>query len=116
LRSFASAWKSRNPSAPEIAVTLICFPSIRFWTSISPALRSINDAGDVIEIAPENDPRSRPEATAFANRYAALLAEHAIQNNDQSLRHRDVGLSIWVAFAFVAGATVASLFIYFLAH
>ena len=72
--------------------------------------------GDVIEITPDNDPRSRPEAAAFANQYAALLAEHAIQNNDQNLRHRDVGLTIWVVFAIVAGATVASAFLYFLAR
>jgi len=36
--------------------------------------------GDVIEITPENDPRSRPEAAAFANQYAALLAEQANSN------------------------------------
>lgn len=72
--------------------------------------------GDVIEITPENDPRARPEATAFANQYAALLAEHAIQNNDQNLRRPDIGLTIWVVFAVVAGATVASAFLYFLAH
>jgi hypothetical protein len=72
--------------------------------------------GDVIEITPENDPRSRPEATAFANQYAALLAEQAIQNSDQSLRRHDVGLTIWVVFAVIAGAAVASAFIYFLAR
>lgn len=72
--------------------------------------------GDVIEITPENDPRSRPEATAFANQYAALLAEQAIHNNDQSLRRHDIGLTIWVVFAVVAGAAVASAFIYFLAR
>ena len=72
--------------------------------------------GDVIEITPENDPRSRPEATVFANQYAALLAEQAIHDNDQSLRPHDVGLTIWVVFAVVAGAAVASAFIYFLAH
>jgi hypothetical protein len=49
-------------------------------------------AGEIIEITPENDPRSRPEATAFANQHAALLAEHAIQNNDQTLQHRTVGV------------------------
>jgi hypothetical protein len=72
--------------------------------------------GDVIEITPENDPRSRPEATAFANQYAALLAEQAIQYNDQSLRRHDIGLTIWVVFAVAAGATVASAFVYFLAR
>ncbi len=72
--------------------------------------------GDVIEITPENDPRSRPEATAFANQYAALLAEQAIHNNDQSLRRHDVGLTIWMVFAVAAGATVASAFVYFLAR
>jgi hypothetical protein len=72
--------------------------------------------GDVIEITPENDPRSRPEATTFANQYAALLAEQAIQNNDQSLRHHNVGLSVWMAFAVAAGAVIASAFVYFLAY
>lgn len=71
--------------------------------------------GDVIEITPENDPRASPEAAALANQYAALLAE-AIQNSDQSLRRHDIGLTIWVVFAVVAGATVASAFLYFLAH
>jgi hypothetical protein len=72
--------------------------------------------GDIIEITPENDPRSRPEATVFANQYAALLAEQSIHNNDQSLRRHDVGLTIWVVFAVVAGAAVASAFVLFLAH
>ena len=72
--------------------------------------------GDVIEITPENDPRSSPEATAFANQYAALLAEQAIQNNYQSLRRHDVGLTIWVAFAVAAGAVIASAFVYFVAY
>ena len=72
-------------------------------------------AGEVIEITPDNDPKSRPEATAFASQYAALLAEHAIQNNDQSLQ-RPAGLSKWVAFAALAGAAVASAFVYFLAR
>jgi hypothetical protein len=72
--------------------------------------------GEVIEITPESDPRARPEATAFANQYAALLAEQAIQNSDQSLRRHDAGLTIWVAFAVLAGATVASAFLYFHAH
>jgi hypothetical protein len=72
-------------------------------------------AGEIIEITPENDPRSRPEATAFANQHAALLAEHAIQNNDQSLQHRTIGLSGWMAFAVAAGAAVAGAFVYFLA-
>jgi hypothetical protein len=71
-------------------------------------------AGEIIEIAPENDPRSRPEATAFANQHAALLAEHAIQNNDQSLQ-RSAGLSRWIVFAVTAGAAVAGAFVYFLA-
>ena len=72
--------------------------------------------GDVIEITPENDPRPRPEAASFANQYAALLAEQAIQNNDQSLRRHDFGLTGWVVFAIVAGAAVAAAFLYFLAH
>jgi hypothetical protein len=72
-------------------------------------------AGEIIEITPENEPRSRPEATAFANQRAALLAEHAIQNNDQSLR-RPAGLSRWMAFAVATGAAVASAFVYFLAR
>ena len=72
-------------------------------------------AGEIIEIAPDNDPKSRPEATAFASQYAALLAEHAIQNNDPSLL-RPAGLSKWVAFAALAGAAVASAFVYFLAR
>ena len=71
---------------------------------------------EIIEIMPDNDPRSRPEAAAFANQYAALLAEHAIQNNDQSLRRHAVGLSVWMAFAVAAGAVIASAFIYFLAY
>jgi hypothetical protein len=70
--------------------------------------------GDVIEITPENDPGSKPEATAFANQYAALLAEHAIQNNDQSLRRHTPPMSAWMAFAVAAGAAVASAFVYFL--
>ena len=72
--------------------------------------------GDVIEITPENDPRSRPEAAAFANQYAALLAEQAIQTSDHSLRRHNVGLTIWVVFAVVAGAAVAAAFVYFLAR
>ena len=72
--------------------------------------------GDIIEITPENDPRSKPEATAFANQYAALLAEHAIQNNDQSLRRHASGLSVWMAFAVAAGVVIASAFVYFLAY
>ncbi|MFY9730678.1 MAG: hypothetical protein WB723_04245 [Candidatus Acidiferrales bacterium] len=72
--------------------------------------------GEIIEIMPDNDPRSRPEAAAFANQYAALLAEHAIQNNDQSLRRHAVGLSVWMAFAVAAGAVIASAFVYFLAY
>jgi hypothetical protein len=71
--------------------------------------------GEIIEIMPDNDPRSRPEDTAFASQYAALLAEHAIQNNDQSLR-RHVGLSVWMAFAVAAGAVIASAFVYFVAY
>jgi hypothetical protein len=72
--------------------------------------------GDIIEIMPDSDPGSRPEAAAFANQYAALLAEHAIQNNDQSLRRHTVGLSVWMAFAVAAGAAIASAFVYFLAY
>ena len=72
--------------------------------------------GEIIEIMPDNDSRSRPEAAAFANQYAALLAEHAIQNNDQSLRRHTVGLSVWMAFAVGAGAIIASAFVYFLAY
>ena len=72
--------------------------------------------GDIIEITPDNDPRSRPEATAFANQHAALLAEHAIQNNDQSLRRHAVGLSVWIALAVAAGAVIASVFVYFIAN
>jgi hypothetical protein len=72
--------------------------------------------GDIIEITPDNDPRSRPEATAFANQHAALLAEHAIQNNDQSLRRHAVGLSVWMAFAVAAGAVIATAFVYFVAY
>ena len=71
--------------------------------------------GDVIEITPENDPRAKPEAASFANQYAALLAEHAIQNHDQSLQRRTAGLSGWIAFAVAAGAAVAGAFVYFLA-
>jgi hypothetical protein len=73
-------------------------------------------AGDIIEITPENDSKLRPEAAAFANQYAALLAEHAIQNNDQSFQRHAAGLSIWMAFAVAAGAAVASVFVYFLAR
>ena len=72
--------------------------------------------GDVIEITPENDPRSTPEAAAFANQYAALLAEQSIQTSDHSLRRHNVGLTIWVVFAVVAGAAVAAAFVYFLAR
>lgn len=72
--------------------------------------------GEIIEITPENDPRARPEATAFANQYAALLTEQALQNNDQSLRRHAVGLSVWMAFAVAAGAVIASAFVYFLAY
>jgi hypothetical protein len=72
--------------------------------------------GEIIEIMPDNDPRSRPEDNAFASQYAALLAEHAIQNNDQSLRRHAVGLSVWMAFAVAAGAVIASAFVYFLAY
>ena len=72
--------------------------------------------GEIIEITPDNDPRSRPEATAFANQYAALLAEHAIQNNDLSLKRHPIGLSVWMAFAVAAGAAIASAFVYFLAY
>jgi hypothetical protein len=70
--------------------------------------------GDVIEITPEPDPRSRPQSTAFANQYTAILAEHAIQNNDPSLQRRAAGLSTWLAFAVAAGAVIASAFVYFL--
>ena len=73
-------------------------------------------SGEIIEITPENDPRSRSEATAFANQYAALLAEHAIQNNDQSLKRHPIGLSVWMAFAVAAGAAIASAFVYFVAY
>jgi|HubBroStandDraft_6_1064221.scaffolds.fasta_scaffold1762696_1 hypothetical protein len=69
---------------------------------------------DVIEITPENDSKSKPQATAFANQHAAILAEHAIQNSDQSLRRHATGLSVWTAFAVAAGAAVASAFVYFL--
>jgi hypothetical protein len=72
--------------------------------------------GDIIEITPDNDPRPRPEAAAFADQHAALLAEHALQNNDQSLRRHAVGLSVWMAFAVVAGAVIACAFVYFIAY
>jgi hypothetical protein len=72
--------------------------------------------GDIIEITPDSDPKSRPEATAFADQYASLLAEHAIQNNDQSLRRHAVGLSVWMAFAVAAGAVIACAFVYFIAY
>ena len=71
--------------------------------------------GDIIEITPENDPRAKPEATSFANQYAVLLAEHAIQNSDQSLHRRTTGLSGWMVLAVAAGAVVAGAFVYFLA-
>jgi hypothetical protein len=70
--------------------------------------------GDVIEITPEPDPRSRSEATVFANQYAAILAEHAVQNNDQSLQRRSLGLSRWLAFAVASGAIIAFAFVYLL--
>jgi hypothetical protein len=72
--------------------------------------------GDIIEITPDDDPRLRPEAAAFAGQHAALLAEHAIQNNDQSLRRHPVGLSVWMAFAVAAGAVIACAFVYFIAY
>ena len=72
--------------------------------------------GDIIEITPDNDPRPRPEAAVFADQHAALLAEHALQNNDQSLRRHAVGLSVWMAFAVAAGAVIACAFIYFIAY
>jgi len=71
-------------------------------------------SGEVIEISPEPDPRSRSEATAFANQYAAILAEHAIQSNDQSLQRRSLGLSSWLAFAVASGAIIAFAFVYLL--
>jgi hypothetical protein len=70
--------------------------------------------GDVIEITPENDPRSRPQCTPFANQHAAILAEHSIQSNDQSLQRRSLGLSSWLAFAVASGAIIAFAFVYLL--
>jgi hypothetical protein len=69
--------------------------------------------GDVIEIAPDSGPRSRSEEAAFANHYAAILAEHAIQSNDQDLQRRTPGLSSWLVLAFPSGAVIAVVFVYF---
>jgi len=74
---------------------------------------------DIIEIAPETDFRSKlpPTSKVFSEQYAALLAEHAIQNNDQQLqrRHR-YGLPSWLALAVATGAVVAFAFVYYLSR
>ena len=44
--------------------------------------------GDIIEITPENDPKPRSQASAFAKQYEAMLAEHAIHEADQNLQRR----------------------------
>lgn len=72
--------------------------------------------GDVIEIAPEPDSRLRPKVAPFANQYAAILAEHALQNNELAQQRRSPRFSTWLALAFASGAVIALAFVYFLAQ
>jgi len=71
---------------------------------------------DVIEIVPEPDPHKRRTVPVFEHQYAAMSAEQALQNNDQSLQRRSPGLPRWLALAVASGAIIALTFIYFLAQ
>jgi hypothetical protein len=72
--------------------------------------------GDIIKITPEPDPRSKSQPAAFADQYAAIRAEIALQNSDQALRGHSPSLSGWFALAVASGAAVALGFVYFLAR
>ena len=70
--------------------------------------------GDVIEIAPEPDPPAKSHSSVFAEQYAAIRAEHAIQNSEQALRGGSSNLTNWLALAVASGAAVALGFVYLL--
>ena len=72
--------------------------------------------GEIIEIAPELDPRSRQsaEAYAFAEQYSRALAEQSIQG--LQLRHSRHGLPTWLAIAVASGSVVAFAFVYTLSR
>lgn len=72
--------------------------------------------GDIIKIAPEPDPPVKSHSSVFAEQYAAIRAEHAIQNNEQALRVGSSNLKHWLALAVASGAAVALGFVYLLAR
>jgi hypothetical protein len=73
---------------------------------------------DFREIAAEPEPRSKSQAAAhaFAHQYAAIIAEHNIQNYALHQRRRVRPLPSWMALAIAAGGVIALAFIYFLDH
>jgi hypothetical protein len=71
---------------------------------------------DIPEIAaqPESQSKSQAAAHAFANQYAAIIAEHNIQNYALQQRRRGRALPNWMALAITAGGAIALAFVYFL--
>ena len=72
--------------------------------------------GDIIEITPEPDPRTKPQPAAFAGPHTEIHAEITSQSSEQALRGRSPNLPRWLALAVASGAVVALGFVYFLAR
>jgi hypothetical protein len=69
-----------------------------------------------IAVGPQPQTKSQAAAHALANQYAAIIAEHNIQNHALQQRRRGRTLPNWMAFAVAAGGAIALAFIYFLDH
>lgn len=72
--------------------------------------------GEIIEITPEPDLRSKSSAaaSAFAEQYSRAIAGQPIQG--LQLRHSRHGLPAWLAIAVASGAVIAFAFVYTLAR
>jgi hypothetical protein len=69
----------------------------------------------IIEITQEPETQTTPAMSprAFADQYAAIVAEHRIQEYALKARPRRRDLSSWFALAIASGAIIALALVYF---
>jgi hypothetical protein len=70
----------------------------------------------ILEIAPEAETQRSTAMSprVFADQYAAILAEHSIQDYARQVERRRRDLSKWFALAIASGVLIAAAFVYFL--
>jgi hypothetical protein len=70
----------------------------------------------ILEASPEPETQPSPAMSqhVFADQYAAILAEHSVQEYALEARPRRRDLPSWFAIAIASGAVIALAVVYFL--